>query len=94
MLFTEWDMDKALAISKEEGYEDGVEYGEKLGLKKGEKLGEQKERRKLILALNGVLSPEVIAEKFQVSLEYVQAVLNDGWMVSEESVPYKAGKKE
>ena len=28
MLFTEWDMDKALAISKEEGYEDGVEYGE------------------------------------------------------------------
>ena len=82
MLFTEWDMDKALAISKEEGYEDGVEYGE------------QKERRKLILALNGVLSPEVIAEKFQVSLEYVQAVLNDAWMVSEGSVPYKAGKKE
>ena len=36
MLFTEWDMDKALAISKEEGYEDGVkygvEYGEKIGL--------------------------------------------------------------
>ena len=28
MLFTEWDMDKALAISKEEGYEDGDEYGE------------------------------------------------------------------
>ena len=86
MLFTEWDMDKALAISKEEGYEDGVEYGEKLG--------EQKKQRELILALKDVLSPEVIAEKFQVSLEYVMAVLNDGWLVSEDSVPYKAVKKE
>ena len=78
MLFTEWDMDKALAISKEEGYEDG----------------RMDERRELILALKDVLSPEVIAEKFQVSLEYVMAVLNDGWLVSEDSVPYKAVKKE
>ena len=86
MLLSGWNMDEALAVSKEEGFEDGVEYGEKLG--------EQKERRKLILALKGVLSPEVIAEKFQVSLEYVQAVLNDVWMVSEDSVLYEAGKKE
>ena len=86
MLLSGWNMVEALAVSKEEGFEDGVEYGEKLG--------EQKERRKLILALKGVLSPEVIAEKFQVSLEYVQAVLNDVWMVSEDSVLYEAGKKE
>lgn len=86
MLLSGWNMDEALAVSKEEGFEDGVEYGEKLG--------EQKERRKLILALKGVLSPEVIAEKFQVSLEYVQAVLNDAWMVSEDSVSYETGKKE
>ena len=90
MLFTEWDMDKALAISKEEGYEDGVKYG----VEYGEKLGEQKKQRELILALKDVLSPEVIAEKFQVSLEYVMAVLNDGWLESEDSVPYKAVKKE
>ena len=28
MLITECDMHKALAISKDAGYEDGVEYGE------------------------------------------------------------------
>ena len=94
MLLSGWNMDEALAVSKEEGYEDGFEDGEKLGLEKGEKLGEQKKQRELILALKGVLSPEVIAEKFQVSLDYVMAVLNDAWIVSEESVPYEAVKKE
>ena len=51
MLLSGWNMDEALAVSKEEGFEDGVEYGEKLGLEKGEKLGEQKKQRELILAL-------------------------------------------
>jgi len=27
MLFTEWNLDDAMAIAREEGYEDGVEYG-------------------------------------------------------------------
>ena len=94
MLLSGWNMDEALAVSKEEGYEDGFEDGEKLGLEKGEKLGEQKKQRELILALKGVLSPEVIAEKFQVSLEYVMAVLSGASIVSEESVPYEAVKKE
>ena len=91
MLLSGWNMDEALAVSKEEGYEDGFEDGEKLGLEKGEKQGEQKKQRELILALKGVLSPEVIAEKFQVSLEYVMAVLSGASIVSEpDTVEYKA----
>ena len=90
MLLSGWNMDEALAVSKEEGYEDGFEDG----FEDGEKLGEQKKQRELILALKGVLSPEVIAEKFQVSLEYVMAVLSGASIVSEESVPYEAVKKE
>ena len=87
MLFTNWNMDEALAVSKEEGFEDGVEYGEKLG--------EQRKQRELILALKGVLSPEVMAEKFQVSLDYVMAVLSGASIVSElDTVEYKAEKKE
>ena len=85
MLLSGWNMDEALAVSKEEGFEDGVEYGEKLG--------EQKKQRELILALKGVLSPEVIAEKFQVSLEYVMAVLSGASIVSEpDTVEYKGNR--
>ena len=86
MLLSGWNMDEALAVSKDEGYEDGFEDGEKLG--------EQRKQRELILALKGVLSPEVIAEKFQVSLDYVMAVLSGASIVSEESVPHEAVKKE
>ena len=87
MLLSGWNMDEALAVSKEEGYEDGFEDGENLG--------EQRKQRELILALKGVLSPEVIAEKFQVSLDYVMAVLSGASMVSEpDTVEYKAEKKE
>ena len=39
MLLSGWNMDEALAVSKEEGFEDGVEYGE------------QRKQRELILAL-------------------------------------------
>ena len=56
MLLSGWNMDEALAVSKEEGFEDGVEYGE------------QKKQQELILALRDVLPPEVSAEKFGVSL--------------------------
>ena len=83
MLLSGWNMDEALAVSKEEGYEDGFEDGE------------QKKQRELILALKGVLSPEVIAEKFQVSLDYVMAVLSGASIVSEsDTAEYKAEKRE
>ncbi len=82
MLLSGWNMDEALAVSKEEGFEDGVEYGE------------QKKQQELILALRDVLPPEVIAEKFAVSLEYVQSVLNAPPMVCEAETPYIVKIKE
>ena len=82
MLLSGWNMDEALAVSKEEGFEDGVEYGE------------QKKQQALILALRDVLPPEVIAEKFAVSLEYVQSVLNAPSMVCEAETPYIVKIKE
>jgi flagellar biosynthesis/type III secretory pathway protein FliH len=90
MLLSGWNMDEALAVSKEEGYEDGYEEG----VEYGEKLGEQKKQQELILALRDVLSPEVIAEKFQVSLEYVRSVLNESLMVCEAEIPYSVNTKE
>ena len=75
MLFTEWNMDEALAVTAEEaraeGERNGLEKGEKLGLEKGRK----QEQIKMIQALDGVLSAEVIAEKLGLPLEYVQEIL-------------------
>ena len=75
MLFTEWNMDEALAVTAEEaraeGERNGLEKGEKLGLEKGRK----QEQIKTIQALDGVLSAEVIAEKLGLPLEYVQEIL-------------------
>ncbi|MFR6290086.1 MAG: hypothetical protein ACLUKQ_01375 [Peptococcaceae bacterium] len=75
MLFTEWNMDEALAVTAEEaraeGERNGLEKGEKLGLEKGRK----QEQIKMIQALDGVLSVEVIAEKLGLPLEYVQEIL-------------------
>ena len=86
MLLSGWNMDEALAVSKEEGFEDGYE--------EGVEYGEQKKQQELILALRDVLSPEVIAEKFQVSLEYVRSVLNESLMVCEAEIPYSVNTKE
>ncbi|MBR2627545.1 MAG: hypothetical protein IKD30_04710, partial [Peptococcaceae bacterium] len=68
--------------------------GERIGIEKGERLGEIKEREKTVRALQDVLAPEVIAEKLQISLEYVLAVLSGASVVSEPEVPYNAKKKE
>ncbi len=75
MLFTEWNMDEALAVTAEEARAEGRAAGriegERSGLEKGEKLGV----KKAIQALDGVLSAEVIAEKLGLPLEYVQEIL-------------------
>ena len=63
MLFTEWNMDEALAVTAEEARAEG----ERSGLEKG--------RKQMIQALDGVLSAEVIAEKLGLPLEYVQEIL-------------------
>ena len=79
MLFTEWNMDEALAVTAEEARAEGEARGrvagriegERSGLEKGERLGV----KKAIQALDGVLSAEVIAEKLGLPLEYVQEIL-------------------
>ena len=71
MLFTEWNMDEALAVTAEEARAEG----ERSGLEKGRKQGRLEEQAKTIRALDGVLSAEVIAEKLGLPLEYVQDIL-------------------
>ena len=71
MLFTEWNMDEALAVTAEEARAAGRIEGERSGLEKGRK----QEQIKMIQALDGVLSVEVIAEKLGLPLEYVQEIL-------------------
>ena len=69
MLLSGWNMDEALIVSKEEGYEDGYDDG------KAE--GKAEERKELIRAFKDVLSPEVIAEKIHEPVQYVLDVLKD-----------------
>ena len=71
MLFTEWNMDEALAVTAEEARAEGEARGERRGLEKGKK----QEQIKMIQALDGVLSAEVIAEKLGLPLEHVQEIL-------------------
>ena len=61
MLLEEWNMDEALKDAREEGREEG----------------RVEAKQELIRALNGVLTPEVIAEKFGLPVNYVLDVLGD-----------------
>ena len=69
MLLESWNMDEALAVSKEEGFEDGFEAGFAGG--------KAEERKEMIRAFKDVLSPEVIAEKIHEPVQYVLDVLKD-----------------
>ena len=71
MLFTEWNMDEALAVTAEEARAEGRAAGRI----EGERSGLEKGRKQMIQALDGVLSAEVIAEKLGLPLEYVQEIL-------------------
>lgn len=61
MLLSGWNMDEALAVSKEEGYEDGA----------------TQKQNELIRKFSKKLSLEDIAETLQVSKEYVLSVLQE-----------------
>ncbi len=63
MLFTEWNMEEALAVTAEEALAEGMARGK------------AEERKSVIRALDGVLPPEVIAEKLDVPLAEVLTVL-------------------
>ena len=92
MLLSGWNIDEALAVSKEEGYEDGFEAGERRGVEYGEK----KKQEEMIRAFQDVLSPEIIAEKIHVPVQYVLDILKDDGaaMVCEPTQSYHNDKKE
>ena len=96
MLLSGWNMDEALAVSKEEGFEDGFELGIMRGKAEGVMYGEKKKQEEMIRALDGVLSPDKIAETFHVAKEYVLDVLKDDkpMMVCEPTAPYNNTKIE
>ena len=83
MLFTEWNMEEALAVTAEEalaegmarGKADGLAEGITRGMAKGKAEGLVEAQEKFIRALDGVLSPEMIAEKLDLPLAEVLAVL-------------------
>ena len=73
MLYFEWKEEDAIKYAKEEGYEDG----------------KTEERAKNIRALKDVLSPDVIAEKFNVPKNYVIDLLQDEMCVCEPKANYE-----
>jgi hypothetical protein len=90
MLLSGWNMDEALIVSKEEGFEDGFEAGFAGGKAEGKAEGAAQERAQNIRALKDVLSPEKIAETFNVTKEYVLEVLDsdDTMIASEKELTY------
>ena len=98
MLLSEWNMDEALEVTQEEAFADGVEYGLEQGMELGVAQGETAEREKNIRALEGLLEPGVIAEKFELPLDYVLKVMNHEaaytMQVREPDVEYVAVKKQ
>ena len=88
MLLESWNMDEALAVSKEEGFEDGYELGEQ----RGRAYGEKKAQEDLIRKFSKKLSPEDIAETLQTSKEYVLDVLKQDMCVCEPKAEYNVAK--
>ena len=79
MLMQEWKLEKALVYAKKEGRAEG----------------RVEERENTIRALKDVVEPEVMAEKLQLPLDYVLAVLSGASIVSEpDEAEYKVEKKE
>ncbi len=75
MLYTEWNMEDACRVAAEEAREQALKEGLEKGLKRGLKEGIVQGKLESILMLKGVLSPEVLAEKFQLPLEDVLRIL-------------------
>ncbi len=67
MLYTEWKLEDALKIEREEGIEIGIEKGMEKGLKKGM----EKERQKIIQSLSKFMPAEQIAHMLEFPLEPV-----------------------
>ena len=84
MLYFEWSQEEAEEYAEKRGRAEGVVYGEK------------KKQEEMIRAFQDVLSPEVIAEKIHVPVQYVLDILKDDGaaMVCEPTQSYHNDKKE
>ena len=82
MLLSGWNMDEALLVSKEEGYEDGYDDGK------------AEERKDLIRKFSQICTPDQIAETLQVTKEYVIEVLQGEMCVGERQASYEVKKYE
>ena len=71
MLYTEWNLEDACEIIREESLARGRQEGIERGLERGRQEGIEKSVR----VLKGVLPPEVIAERFELPLEDVLRIL-------------------
>ena len=71
MLYTEWNLEDACEIIREESLARGRQEGIERGLERGRQEGIEKSVR----VLKGVLPPEVIAERFELPLEEVLRIL-------------------
>ena len=63
MLYTEWNLEDACEIIREESLAKGLARGRQEGIEKA------------VRVLKGVLPPEVIAERFELPLEDVLRIL-------------------
>ena len=75
MLYTEWNLEDACEIIREESLAKGLERGMKEGIEQGLTRGRQEGIEKSVRVLKGVLLPEVIAERFELPLEDVLRIL-------------------
>jgi predicted transposase/invertase (TIGR01784 family) len=75
LLYTEWNMDDALAVRYEEGHEDGIELGIERGIEQGREEGLIE--GKLIIARNLLakgMSCEFVQEITGLDLETIQTL--------------------
>ena len=79
MLYTEWNREDACRVAAEEAREQAREQALKEGLERGEANGIWKSIR----MLKDVLSPEILAEKFQLPLDDVLRILEEDATVAQ-----------
>jgi predicted transposase YdaD len=76
MLMTEWKLEDALVVEREEGWEEGLEAGQKIGWEAGREKGletGQEEAAKNLSAFG--MGPEEIARALKLPLDTVRHYL-------------------
>jgi hypothetical protein len=74
MLMTEWKLEDALVVEREEGREEGLEKGREEGLEKGREEGLEKGREEIARnALSKGLSPDMIREITGLDIETIKS---------------------